>query len=858
MAYYLSNDYESTYYPASTEDPSLATSFGIDSSIYPPSGNATNITQPLSSTAYESPRSVPSAPIYDPDSPFNSSIIPVRSVGRDGRLKNKLMGVGTEGGYLTSPLILGGKRMGNSGTSSVGGGATPEISIDSPASVAMTPGDSFASIHDGSTSSSMRASSSLGAGSGIGMGISGMTGELGFQGEGTPRARSRTTGAEYTSYESMPSTMGRSQSNGATTTNGGGAPAGMGSPTKFVEHRFPKSPPLAAQPPPPATGRRPKKNLTVKVLNKARSCSALSPSSAQAQYPNEPLTPVSAHSTNFMIPGVPYNSPIDADLAAQQAEPGIMPFSFADLYNFGLAVDSVEEIDPRKSPFQFANDLLNAEGNQGNSGGLGIGIGLGMGPNGGYQEEHDYNLLHSLPTPYLAHGSGFSSPATSYLSDVSPDMGVYNHHSPGQLSSASMLSAPSMESVLSLPPPANAGRQPCSPYNAPAGIAQGGPTETAMDPALLSPQGPPMQHRQLSSTSAYGPSAKYAYPTRYVQQQPGQQPQQAPPMTWANSVPPGSQAQHQHQQFVAQSNDYVGQVNHTIDTSLFIPPYQSRANADAYERNLEAFDDMYERYSGSTSVFATPGKRGRAVDDEEDEDYDDASGDYVPGGRRSGGGAGGKAAAASGTSTPGATTHKRLRTVASAPCLPTRRMRPGPKPKVNKSPGQQHESVFSARHLSPPPLPTLRRGSSPYHSDGSPVLGGAGSDDEDGEGGTRGSLPKEVIQSLYEGVPSHVENGVKVPKRYICLMEGCDRTFPRKSAIESHIQTHLEDKPFVCPQPDCDASFVRQHDLRRHERIHSGNKPFPCPCGKGFARGDALARHRARGICSGSLVPRRM
>jgi uncharacterized Zn-finger protein len=78
-----------------------------------------------------------------------------------------------------------------------------------------------------------------------------------------------------------------------------------------------------------------------------------------------------------------------------------------------------------------------------------------------------------------------------------------------------------------------------------------------------------------------------------------------------------------------------------------------------------------------------------------------------------------------------------------------------------------------------------------------------------------------------------------------------------------------------------DASFVRQHDLRRHERIHSGNKPFPCPwfglvpssllpslvltlpslppySGKGFARGDALARHRARGICSGSIVPRRI
>ncbi|ORX35310.1 hypothetical protein BD324DRAFT_582435 [Kockovaella imperatae] len=94
-------------------------------------------------------------------------------------------------------------------------------------------------------------------------------------------------------------------------------------------------------------------------------------------------------------------------------------------------------------------------------------------------------------------------------------------------------------------------------------------------------------------------------------------------------------------------------------------------------------------------------------------------------------------------------------------------------------------------------------------------------------------------------------------KRFKCLIEGCERHFPRKSAIHSHIQTHLEDKPYLCPTEDCNAAFVRQHDLRRHMRIHSGTKPFPCPCGKGFARGDALHRHRQRGICSGSIVPRR-
>lgn len=35
--------------------------------------------------------------------------------------------------------------------------------------------------------------------------------------------------------------------------------------------------------------------------------------------------------------------------------------------------------------------------------------------------------------------------------------------------------------------------------------------------------------------------------------------------------------------------------------------------------------------------------------------------------------------------------------------------------------------------------------------------------------------------------------------KFRCLVEGCDRAFPRRSAIIHHIQMHLSDKPFVCP-----------------------------------------------------------
>ncbi|KAH9825309.1 hypothetical protein DFH28DRAFT_22085 [Melampsora americana] len=118
------------------------------------------------------------------------------------------------------------------------------------------------------------------------------------------------------------------------------------------------------------------------------------------------------------------------------------------------------------------------------------------------------------------------------------------------------------------------------------------------------------------------------------------------------------------------------------------------------------------------------------------------------------------------------------------------------------------------------------------------------------------SLPKDVIRCLYTNLNQIGPDG-KSMKNYMCQIEGCARIFPRKTAIESHIQTHLEDKPFVCPVLNCNAAFVRQHDLRRHEHIHSGNKPFRCECSKGFARGDALMRHRQRGICIGSTIPRR-
>ena len=84
-----------------------------------------------------------------------------------------------------------------------------------------------------------------------------------------------------------------------------------------------------------------------------------------------------------------------------------------------------------------------------------------------------------------------------------------------------------------------------------------------------------------------------------------------------------------------------------------------------------------------------------------------------------------------------------------------------------------------------------------------------------------------------------------------CMFPNCNKKFGRKENIKSHVQTHLGDRQFQCK--DCLKCFVRQHDLKRHANIHSGVKSYACPCGKGFARHDALTRHRQRGMCVGAF-----
>lgn len=107
-----------------------------------------------------------------------------------------------------------------------------------------------------------------------------------------------------------------------------------------------------------------------------------------------------------------------------------------------------------------------------------------------------------------------------------------------------------------------------------------------------------------------------------------------------------------------------------------------------------------------------------------------------------------------------------------------------------------------------------------------------------------GISPEEVQRYISEQDPT--------TNKWTCLYPDCGKIFGRRENIRSHVQTHLGDRQFRCN--GCGKCFVRQHDLKRHAKIHTGNKPYKCPCGAGFARQDALTRHRQRGMCVGGFA----
>ncbi|KAF9431841.1 hypothetical protein BGZ76_011631 [Entomortierella beljakovae] len=91
-------------------------------------------------------------------------------------------------------------------------------------------------------------------------------------------------------------------------------------------------------------------------------------------------------------------------------------------------------------------------------------------------------------------------------------------------------------------------------------------------------------------------------------------------------------------------------------------------------------------------------------------------------------------------------------------------------------------------------------------------------------------------------------------KSYPCTT--CNRAFPTRTQLKSHMAIHTDNFPFPCLYSGCDLHFKRKHDLRRHvDAKHALVKKYLCAsgCGEGFGRRDQMVRHLRKGVCKSSF-----
>lgn len=86
------------------------------------------------------------------------------------------------------------------------------------------------------------------------------------------------------------------------------------------------------------------------------------------------------------------------------------------------------------------------------------------------------------------------------------------------------------------------------------------------------------------------------------------------------------------------------------------------------------------------------------------------------------------------------------------------------------------------------------------------------------------------------------------PKQPTCSV--CQRTFPSKTLLYRHRQTHFEQKTHLCTV--CDKRFYSGYALRSHMARHRGERPYICStCGKSFYNPtDLKVGHNFIAFCS--------
>jgi DNA-directed RNA polymerase subunit RPC12/RpoP/ribosomal protein L37AE/L43A len=74
----------------------------------------------------------------------------------------------------------------------------------------------------------------------------------------------------------------------------------------------------------------------------------------------------------------------------------------------------------------------------------------------------------------------------------------------------------------------------------------------------------------------------------------------------------------------------------------------------------------------------------------------------------------------------------------------------------------------------------------------------------------------------------------------------CEMTFKKPSLLNSHLESHSDERPYPCPWEGCTSAFKRPQHLDRHYRAHTKDFDFICPwegCGRGFVEKWLLDDH---------------